>query len=168
MRFTSQIRYAVYALFDMAYHEAGAPHQVKTISRRQAIPPRYLEQIFQRLLRGGILRSKRGPRGGYTLARPPKEVTIGEIVRATEGSVEAVFSGRPAAVRSRRSRVPSTRRGRSGAAQENEPRGGEQMWGVVTGQITGMLDALSLEDLVREAERRGLPREASAANMYFI
>jgi Rrf2 family protein len=166
MRFTSQIRYAVYALFDMAYHDAGAPHQVKTISRRQAIPPRYLEQIFQRLLRGGILRSKRGPRGGYTLARPPKEITIGEIVRVTEGSVEAVFGGRPAATHARRGGASKSTRRAAGA--EVEPRGGEQMWRVVTGQVTGMLDALTLEDLVREAERRGLPREASAANMYFI
>ena len=93
MRFTSQVRYAVLALFDMAYHDTGAPHQAKTVSARQGIPPRYLEQIFQRLVRSGILRSKRGPRGGYTLARPTTGLTIAEIVRATEGSVEALLNG---------------------------------------------------------------------------
>ena len=161
MRFTSQIRYAVYAVFDMAYHDQGAPHQVKNISRREAIPPRYLEQIFQRLLRGGILRSKRGPRGGYTLARPPKEITLGDIVRATEGSVDTLFNGREKG-RPRRGRASQA------PAEPAEPRSGEQMWRTVTVRMAELLDAVSIEDLVREAERRGLPREASAANMYFI
>jgi Rrf2 family protein len=163
MRFTSQIRYAVYAVFDMAFHENGAPHQVKNISRREAIPPRYLEQIFQRLLRGGILLSKRGPRGGYTLARPPKEITLADIVRATEGSVEALFNGRE--------RAPSRRvRGARAAAspQAARPRAGEQIWGVVAGRMADLLEAISVEDLVREAERRGVPREPPSANMYFI
>ena len=163
MRFTSQIRYAVYAVFDMAFHENGAPHQVKNISRREAIPPRYLEQIFQRLLRGGILLSKRGPRGGYTLARSPKEITLADIVRATEGSVEALLNGR--------GRAPSRRvRGTRPAAssQAARPRAGEQIWGVVAGRMADLLEAISVEDLVREAERRGVPRESASANMYFI
>ncbi len=164
MRFTSQIRYAVYAVFDMAYHDPGALHQVKTISRREAIPPRYLEQIFQRLLRGGMLRSKRGPRGGYTLTRAPKEITIGDIVRATEGSIEALLNGR-GKERPRRGR--GTTQGK-GSAEAGPPRGGEEIWGVVTARMSDLLDAVSIEDLVREAERRGLPRESSTANMYFI
>ncbi len=163
MRFTSQIRYAVYAVFDMAYHDNGAPHQVKNISRREAIPPRYLEQIFQRLLRGGILRSKRGPRGGYTLARAPKEITLGDIVRATEGDLESLFNGREKG---------RTRRGRGAQETASQdpagPRGGEQIWAVVTARMSDLLDSVSVEDLVREAERRGLPRESSSANMYFI
>lgn len=163
MRFTSQIRYAVYAVFDMAYHDNGALHQVKHISRRQAIPPRYLEQIFQRLLRGGILRSKRGPRGGYALARAPKEITLGDIVRATEGSVGALFNGRDKGW-PRRGRVSQGQ----GPAEPAGPRGGEQMWHTVTARMTDLLDAVSIEELVREAERRGLPREPPAANMYFI
>lgn len=163
MRFTSQIRYAVYAVFDMAYHDNGAPHQVKNISRREAIPPRYLEQIFQKLLRGGILRSKRGPRGGYTLARAPKEISLGDIVRATEGSIETLFNGRDKG---------QPRRGRASHATASgeaaRPRAGEEIWGVVTARMADLLDAVSVEDLVHEAERRGLARESSSANMYFI
>jgi Rrf2 family iron-sulfur cluster assembly transcriptional regulator len=162
MRFTSQVRYAAYALFDMAYHDPGAPHQVKTISRRQGIPPRYLEQIFQRLLRGGILRSRRGPRGGYTLARAAKDISIGDVVRATEGSIEALFNGRPEA--------SSRRRGRPDPAGAGAPtrRGGVEVWSSVTGRVAELLNQITVEDLVHEAERRGLARESSAPHMYFI
>jgi Rrf2 family protein len=160
MRFTSQIRYAVYAVFDMAYHDNGSPHQVKHISRREAIPPRYLEQIFQRLLRGGILRSKRGPRGGYNLARAPKEITLGDIVRATEGDLESLFNGRDKG---------KPRRGRgthapAGAAPAG-PRGGEQVWGMVTGRMAELLDGFP-SDLVREGERGAC--RAGVGRMYFI
>ncbi len=163
MRFTSQVRYAVYAVFDMAYHDAGAPHQVKTISRRQGIPPRYLEQIFQRLLRGGILRSKRGPKGGYTLARAAKDISIGDVVRATEGSIEALFNGRPRAA----GRRPRGHPGQAGASTP-APRGGVEVWGSVTGRVAGLLNQITVEDLVHEAERQGLARESSATHMYFI
>jgi len=154
MRLTSQVRYAVLAILDMAYHDTGAPHQAKTISRRQGIPPRYLEQIFQRLVRAGILRSKRGPRGGYTLARPPARVSIGDVVRATEGSVEALFGGGEGGVR------------RGGTAR-GATNGGEELWNVVVGRVAEALETLTIEDLVHVAEQLGIEREA-AGNMYFI
>lgn len=154
MRLTSQVRYAVLAVLDMAYHDTGAPHQAKTISSRQGIPPRYLEQIFQRLVRAGILTSKRGPRGGYTLARPPGRVTIGDIVRATEGSVEAIFGGGDGNAR------------RAGAAP-GTTRGSEELWNVVVGRVADALESLTIEDLVRVAEKLGIEREATG-NMYYI
>ncbi len=160
MRFTSQIRYAVYAVFDMAYHDAGMPHQVKTISRRQGISPRYLEQIFQRLLRGGLLHSRRGPKGGYTLARAAKDISIGDLVRATEGSLEALLNERPrAADRRARAHVGAPAAGRMG---------GTEVWGSVTARVAELLDGITVEDLVHEAERRGLARESSTPHMYFI
>ncbi len=72
-------------MFDIAFHNAGEPTQIRTISERQAIPPRFLEQIFQDLKRAGLVTSKRGPKGGYALARDPSEISIGDIVRALEG-----------------------------------------------------------------------------------
>src|SRR6187399_1863461 len=85
MKLSSKGRYGVRALFDVAFHSEGRATQIKDISDRQAIPPRFLEQIFQDLKRAGLVSSKRGPRGGYHLAVAPSEIRIGDIVRALEG-----------------------------------------------------------------------------------
>ena len=69
MRITTTSRYGVRALFDVAYHGGGQPTQIKDIARRQKISQRYLEQIFNKLLKAGLLKSRRGPRGGYMLAK---------------------------------------------------------------------------------------------------
>ena len=87
VKLSNKGRYGVRAVFDIAFHGDGAATQVKGISERQAIPPRFLEQIFQDLKRAGLVQSKRGPRGGYALAREADAVTIGDIVRALEGPV---------------------------------------------------------------------------------
>ncbi len=84
MRLSTKSRYGLRALFDIAYSNEARPAQIQDISRRQDISPRYLEQIFQGLKRAGILKSKRGPQGGYTLARKPEQITVLEIIKATE------------------------------------------------------------------------------------
>lgn len=87
MRLTTKSRYGLRALFDIAYNCGNMPAQIQDISRRQQISPRYLEQIFQGLKRAGILKSKRGPQGGYCLARNPDEITVLEVLNATEQDV---------------------------------------------------------------------------------
>jgi Rrf2 family protein len=159
MRFTSQVRYAVVAVFDMAFHDAGTPHQAKTVSRRQGIPPRYLEQIFQRLVRDGILQSKRGPKGGYRLARPPGRLTIGDIVRATEGSVESLLSGHTSGSPQNPSKRPP--------ASPGAARGADAVWGTVVSRVSEVLETVTIADLVATAEKLGLERDANG-NMYFI
>ena len=61
--------------------------QIRVISERQGIPSRYLEQIFQWLRRAGLVTSKRGPGGGYTLSRSPARISLREVVEAVEGPV---------------------------------------------------------------------------------
>lgn len=87
MRLSTKSRYGVRALFDIAYNSPHHPAQIQDISRRQQISPRYLEQIFQSLKKKGILKSKRGPQGGYILAKKPEDITIKDIIHATEGDV---------------------------------------------------------------------------------
>ena len=72
------------------------PVQIRVISARQNIPARYLEQIFQRLRRARIVASKRGPGGGYTLARPASEITLRQIVEAVEGPLPEALEMPPA------------------------------------------------------------------------
>ena len=93
MRLTTKSRYGLRAMFDIAYHCGTAPAQIQDISQRQEISPRYLEQIFQNLKRAGILKSKRGPQGGYFLARTPDKITVLEILNATEQDVLLVECG---------------------------------------------------------------------------
>ncbi|KAF0218463.1 MAG: BadM/Rrf2 family transcriptional [Geobacteraceae bacterium] len=90
MRLSTKSRYGLRALFDIAYNSANHPAQIQDISRRQKISPRYLEQIFQALKRKGILKSKRGPQGGYILAKSPEEITVKDILQATEGDMVLV------------------------------------------------------------------------------
>lgn len=89
LRLSSRGRYAVRAVFDLAQN-GGAPAQVRDIAERQRIPLRFLEQIFQTLKRAGLVASKRGPRGGFTLARRADEVRLGDVLRAVEGPVVLV------------------------------------------------------------------------------
>jgi Rrf2 family protein len=86
LRLSNRGRYAVRAIFDLAQND-GAPVQVKDVASRQRIPLRFLEQIFQSLKRAGLVDSKRGPRGGFTLARRADEVRLGDVLRAVEGPV---------------------------------------------------------------------------------
>ena len=85
MKLSSKGRYGVRALFDIAFHNDGRPTQIREIAEREVIPARFLEQIFQDLKKAGIIASKRGPRGGYALARPAAEISIGDVLRALEG-----------------------------------------------------------------------------------
>lgn len=93
LRLSNRGRYAVRAIFELAQSE-GAPVQVKDIAARQKIPLRFLEQIFQSLKRAGLVDSKRGPRGGFTLARRADEVRLGDVLRAVEGPVVLAASKR--------------------------------------------------------------------------
>lgn len=75
----AKMLYAVEAVLYIAYNATVKPTSSREIAAYQDLPPRYLEQIMQRLVRAGILRSLRGPRGGYVLAREKRRITIGEI-----------------------------------------------------------------------------------------
>src|SRR5688572_25785265 len=94
MRLSTKTRYGVRAIFDIAYHGQDSPQsaaQARDIAVREHIPVRYLEQIFQDLKRAGLVDSKRGPRGGYYLKRPPTEISLSEVVRALQGPIEEIF-----------------------------------------------------------------------------
>ena len=80
--------YALEAVVDIAYNARAEPVQSKEITVRQGIPPRYLEQVMQQLVRAGILKGVRGPRGGYLLARERRRITAGDIVRVI-GALES-------------------------------------------------------------------------------
>ena len=88
MKLSCKSIYAIRALFDLAYHGTGAPIKIEEIARRENISPRFLEQIFKDLKKADLISSKRGPKGGYFLAKRPDQISLGEIIRLLEGSLD--------------------------------------------------------------------------------
>lgn len=93
MRLTTKGRFAVTAMLDLALNEAGRPVTLTTISERQDISLSYLEQLFSRLRKCGLVKSVRGPGGGYRLALDPKTVSVSDIIRAVDEQIDATQCG---------------------------------------------------------------------------
>ncbi len=150
MRLSLQVQYAICGIFDLAYNGEGEPIQIRVICTRQGIPARYLEQIFQRLRRAELVHSKRGPGGGYTLARPPAEISLRQVVEAVEGPlVDALQMDSPA--------------GEEGGGYRPD-----FLWTQLASRFAAALEATSLDALCREAARRDVKRAHPEAPMYFI
>jgi len=90
MTVSSRGRYALRMMIDIAEHCGVGFVPIKDVSKRQAISVKYLEQIVSQLTKAGLLRSGRGSQGGYTLVKTPKEYSVGEILRAAEGTLAPV------------------------------------------------------------------------------
>lgn len=83
-------RYALRSLLFLAEERDGEPVQLGRIAETQRVPPKYLELIMLDLKRAGLLKSRRGPKGGYILARAPDQISFGDVVRAMEGPIALV------------------------------------------------------------------------------
>jgi len=90
---TSKSPYAVRALAELARRGGSAPVPIGEIARARDIPPQFLEGLFATLRRAGLLQSQRGVKGGYTFARPPREITVLEVVELLEGELGAEARG---------------------------------------------------------------------------
>lgn len=90
MKLSTRGRYATRAMLDLALHLGEGPLLAKDISSRQQISARYLEQVFTPLRVAGLVKTIRGARGGFSLARPTSEIRLLDIIRATEGSTAPV------------------------------------------------------------------------------
>lgn len=93
MRLTTKGRFAVTAMLDLALHDAGHPITLAGISQRQDISLSYLEQLFSRLRRSGLVKSVRGPGGGYRIAKPQHAISITDIITAVDEQIDATQCG---------------------------------------------------------------------------
>lgn len=93
MRLTTKGRFAVTAMVDLGLRHTRGPVTLAGISERQDISLSYLEQLFGRLRRAGIVESVRGPGGGYCLAKPMEDISVAEIIRAVDEAVDATQCG---------------------------------------------------------------------------
>lgn len=87
---STKARYGLAALVDLALHEEAGPQPLKDIAKRQHYSDAYLEQLFAALKKAQLVKSIRGAKGGYVLAREPADITVGEVIRTLEGPI--VFS----------------------------------------------------------------------------
>jgi Rrf2 family protein len=143
VKLSNKGRYGVRALFDIAFHNEGRPTQIKDISAREAIPARFLEQIFQDLKKAGLVGAKRGPRGGYHLARPATEIRLGDVVRALEGPI--AITGRN----------DETQRGQDSAGKDVT----DAVFRELSGHIEACFDAVTIADMCRRGDALGLRKQ---------
>lgn len=130
MRLTTKGRYAVTALLDLALHERGGPISLADISSRQDISLSYLEQLFSRLRRDRLVKSVRGPGGGYLLAKPATQISVANVVDSVSETIDA------------------TRCGGLAKCQDGETCLTHHLWTDLSEQIHQFLDDISLADLV--------------------
>ena len=90
MRMSTRGRYALRAMFEITMHDKGVPVSLKHISAAQNISKGYIEQLFIKLRKVGLITTVRGPTGGYLLGKEPKNIAIGDIIRAVESTVAPV------------------------------------------------------------------------------
>ena len=141
---------ALEAVIDIAFNARPEPVQAKEITARQGVPQRYLEQVMQQLVRAGVLKGVRGPRGGYRLARERRRISVGDIVRVAESTEDP------------ESDDEATPRSELGAR-------------IVTPLIMSLqeevmarLDAISIEDLCQRARTAGVDVSGPAAADFAI
>lgn len=90
MKVSTRGRYALRLMLDLAENGRGDYVSLKDISQRQGISMKYLEQIVTQLSNSGLIKSKRGPQGGYMLKKEPEQYSVGTVLRATEGSLAPI------------------------------------------------------------------------------
>ncbi|HSI23409.1 MAG TPA: Fe-S cluster assembly transcriptional regulator IscR [Methylophilaceae bacterium] len=93
MRLTTKGRFAVTAMLDLALNEVDRPVTLAGISERQEISLSYLEQLFSRLRRNGLVKSVRGPGGGYRIAKPLDSISVSDIITAVDEQIDATQCG---------------------------------------------------------------------------
>ncbi len=131
MRLTTKGRFAVTAMIDLGMRHERGPVTLAGISERQKISLSYLEQLFGRLRRQGLVESVRGPGGGYCLAKPLPEISVADIIRAVDEQIDA------------------TQCGGMGNCHDNKPCMTHELWSSLNAHIYQYLEAVNLDQLVR-------------------
>ena len=142
MKLSSRSRYGLRAILDLALEYGGGPLQIKTIAKREDISSKYLEQLMTILKTAGLVRSLRGPKGGYLLVKPPNEVRLSEVFTVLEGPLVTVeclqhpqFCPRCAECITR------------------------QVWAQIHDAMLGVLESITLQDMVDRT--KGIDKNAN-------
>jgi Rrf2 family iron-sulfur cluster assembly transcriptional regulator len=141
MRLTTKGRYAVTSILDLALKQSEGPIPLAGISERQDISLSYLEQLFARLRRQGLVRSVRGPGGGYQLGKDPAQISVAEVIEAVNETTDA------------------TRCQGAGDCQKGETCLTHHLWMDLSDQIRDFLGDITLADLVARQDIRMIAKQ---------
>jgi Rrf2 family protein len=130
MHVTAKADYAVRAAVELVGSSQTSPYKVDKIARAQSIPVSFLENILTQLRSSGLVRSQRGPEGGYWLARPADEVSLAQVIRAVEGPLVGVRGLRPEEV-----------------SYEGSAESLQQVWLALRANLRKVLEHVTLEDV---------------------
>jgi Rrf2 family transcriptional regulator, iron-sulfur cluster assembly transcription factor len=139
MRLTTKGRFAVTAMMDVAMNGATHPVTLATVSERQKISLSYLEQLFGKLRRHGLVESVRGPGGGYNLARPADSMSVSDIITAVDEPID------------------TTQCGGKENCRDDERCMTHELWSALNGHIFSFLKGVTLGELVRQHLARPEP-----------
>ena len=147
MKLSTRTRYGTRALVELAaaYPDEALP--LRQVAAREAISTKYLEQIMRALKAAGLVRTMRGPRGGYALARPPADIKLSEVYEALDGPL-----------------APVECLDRPGSCPRERLCPARETWAEMTQSIRTVLDGTTLQDLVERRRRKA----GSPARMYYI
>lgn len=139
MKLSTKGRYGLRALIDLAQYSEKEPVSITSISNRQGISERYLEQLMAKLKKAGLVKSIRGAGGGYILERDMHEISVGDVLRALEGSLDPVEC--------------------SGLSEEEGCSAAEScvtkyVWQRINDSINQTVDSIMMDQLVEESKRK--------------
>ena len=140
MKLSTRTRYGIRAIFELALNYGKGPVKLKRIAEKQDISVKYLEQLIAILKTGGFVRSIRGSKGGYILAKKPSEIKLSDCVRCLEGQLAAVECVE-----------------NDDYCQRSDNCIVKQVWVKVTEAVENILQSITLQDLVDRAENRKMP-----------
>lgn len=137
MKLSTKGRYGLRALIDLALYSEEEAVSIQSIANRQNISVSYLEQLVRKLKKEGLVTSVRGAQGGYKLAKPAEKISVGDVLRAMEGSISAVSCGTGENVHCQGEDLCVTR----------------YVWQRINASIQETVDSIMLDQLVEESRR---------------
>lgn len=138
MKLSTKGRYGLRALVDLAVHSETGPVSIQSIANRQEISVSYLEQLVGKMRRAGLVISVRGATGGYRLAKSPSEISVGDVLRALEGTLEAVDCPGNSEV---------------SACKASQKCVTKYVWKKINESISQAVDTIMIEQLVQESKK---------------
>ncbi|MGN1266547.1 MAG: RrF2 family transcriptional regulator [Dorea sp.] len=147
MKLSTKGRYGLRAMIDLARYSEEEPVSISSVASRQGISERYLEQLVSLLKKSGLVKSIRGASGGYVLAKDASEISVGDVLRALEGSLEPVQC---AAFYSENGCMAS-----DGCVTK-------YVWKKINESINQTVDEIKLDELVKESKSLNPERESEA------
>jgi Rrf2 family protein len=136
MKLSTKSRYGTRMMMELAQRFNGNPIQMGEIAQKQGISVKYLEQIIIPLKKAGFITSVRGPKGGHLLAKPPDEITVGEIIKVLEGEIDLAACVHDPDICNKSDTCPT-----------------RDIWGLATTAMKNELDSITLADILKKQDK---------------